>query len=112
MPGHFARFQETRSSPGIIVVSQNLDIGAAIEDLLLIWAATTNDIRVPDLVSSGRATRAATRHCLMAAILLTLAAHPVWSQSAGSRRAQPRGTSTTTAATWGQPPRTPNMAAD
>ena len=40
MPSHFARFRETRSSPGVIIVSQDLDIGAAIEDLLLIWAAT------------------------------------------------------------------------
>jgi len=40
MPGHFARFREARSSAGIIIVSQDLDIGAAIEDLLLIWAAT------------------------------------------------------------------------
>lgn len=40
IPGHFARFRETRSSPGIIIVSQSLDIRAAIEDLLLIWAAT------------------------------------------------------------------------
>ena len=40
MPGHFARFRETRSSPGLIIVSQDLDIGAAIEDLLLIWLAT------------------------------------------------------------------------
>jgi hypothetical protein len=40
MPSHFARFRETRSCPGIIIVSQDLDIGAAIEDLLLIWVAT------------------------------------------------------------------------
>jgi hypothetical protein len=40
MPSHFARFLEQRSSPGVIIVSQDLDIGAAIEDLLLIWAAT------------------------------------------------------------------------
>ena len=40
MPGHFARFRERRSSPGVIIVSQDLDIGPAIEDLLLIWAAT------------------------------------------------------------------------
>lgn len=39
MPGHFARFRQTRSSPGVIIVSQALDIGAAIEELL-IWAAT------------------------------------------------------------------------
>lgn len=43
MPGHFARFRETRSSPGIIIVSQDLDIGAAIEDLVLIWAGTDSE---------------------------------------------------------------------
>jgi hypothetical protein len=40
MPAHFARFVERLSRPGVIIVSQELDIGAAIEDLLLIWAAT------------------------------------------------------------------------
>jgi hypothetical protein len=40
MAGYFARFRETRSSPGLIIVAQELDIGAAIEDLLLIWEAT------------------------------------------------------------------------
>jgi hypothetical protein len=40
MPAHFERFREERSSPGVIIVSQDLDIGIAIEDLLLIWAAT------------------------------------------------------------------------
>ena len=40
MPGHFARFRETRSCPGIVIVSQDLDIGAAIEDLLPIRTAT------------------------------------------------------------------------
>jgi hypothetical protein len=40
MPGYFTRLRETRSSPGIIIVSQDLNIGAAIEDLLLIWTAT------------------------------------------------------------------------
>jgi hypothetical protein len=40
MPAHFARFREERSSPGLIIVSQNLDIGAAVDDLLLIWTAT------------------------------------------------------------------------
>ena len=33
-------FVAVQSSPGLIIVSQDLDIGAAIEDLLLIWAAT------------------------------------------------------------------------
>jgi len=39
-PAHFKRFRETRSSPGLIIVSQELDIGAVIEDMLLIWLAT------------------------------------------------------------------------
>jgi hypothetical protein len=40
MPGHFTRFRESHSSPGLMVVSQALDIGVASEELLLIWAAT------------------------------------------------------------------------
>ena len=40
MPGHFADFVARRSSPGLIIVSQDLDIGTAIEDLLLLWAGT------------------------------------------------------------------------
>ena len=37
---HFEEFVSTRSSPGLIVVSQELPIGDAIEELLLIWATT------------------------------------------------------------------------
>jgi hypothetical protein len=40
MPRYFAQLRETRSSPGLIIVAQSLDIGAAIEDLILIWAVT------------------------------------------------------------------------
>ncbi len=40
LPAHFKRFLETHSSPGLIVVPQDLEIGPAIEDLLLTWAAT------------------------------------------------------------------------
>lgn len=40
---HFARFVETETSPGIILVTQQLDIGRAIEDLLLIWAASESE---------------------------------------------------------------------
>ena len=40
MPAHFVRFVQDRSSPGLIIVEQGLDIGAIVEDLLLIWAAT------------------------------------------------------------------------
>ncbi len=40
MPLHFAKFRETRSTPGLIVISQAIDIGEAIEELLLVWVAT------------------------------------------------------------------------
>ena len=40
MPAHFAHFLAAKSSPGPIVVPQHLDIGAMIEDLLLIWATS------------------------------------------------------------------------
>jgi hypothetical protein len=40
MPAHFARFLDGRPSPGLIIVPQDLDIGLAIEDLLIIWAAS------------------------------------------------------------------------
>ena len=35
MPAHFARFLDSRSSPGLIIVPQDLDIDLAIEDLLI-----------------------------------------------------------------------------
>ncbi len=40
IPGYFARFREARPTPGLNVSSQDLEIGAAIEELLLIWVAT------------------------------------------------------------------------
>lgn len=40
MPGHFGRFIEKKTSPGLVIVSQDLDIGRAIEELLLVWAAS------------------------------------------------------------------------
>jgi len=43
MLGHFTRFVETRTSPGLVIVTQQLDIGIAIEDLLLIWAASRSE---------------------------------------------------------------------
>jgi hypothetical protein len=33
MPAHLADFLESNTSPGMIIVSQDLDIGAAIEDI-------------------------------------------------------------------------------
>jgi len=40
MPAHLARFLENHSSPGVIIVSQDLAVGAAIEDQLIIWATS------------------------------------------------------------------------
>jgi hypothetical protein len=40
MPGCFTRFRTTGSSPGVIIVSQELDIGAAVEGPPPIRAAT------------------------------------------------------------------------
>lgn len=43
MLAEFAQFLRIRSSPGLIVVSQALDLGRAIDELLLIWAATETE---------------------------------------------------------------------
>ena len=43
MVGHVARFLERQTSPGLIIVSQELDIGQAIEGLLLVWAASETE---------------------------------------------------------------------
>jgi hypothetical protein len=40
MIAHFRTFLETGTSPGLVIVPQNLDIGRAIDDLLLVWAAS------------------------------------------------------------------------
>jgi len=40
MPAHFRAFLQHQSSPGLIIVPQDLEIGPAIEDLLLVWAAS------------------------------------------------------------------------
>ena len=40
MPDHWAAFVESHTTPGLIVIAQDLDVGAAIEYLLLIWAAS------------------------------------------------------------------------
>jgi hypothetical protein len=37
---HFSRFVQSQPSPGLLIVPQELDIGAAIEDLLLIRTAS------------------------------------------------------------------------
>jgi hypothetical protein len=41
MPNHFHSFSETgKRSSGVFLIPQSLEIGAAIEELLLIWLAT------------------------------------------------------------------------
>jgi len=44
MPRHFGEFlQAYGASPGVLLVSQQLPIGEAIEELLLIWAASEKE---------------------------------------------------------------------
>jgi hypothetical protein len=43
MVAHFVRFIENRSSPGLVIVPQDLDIGLAIEDLLVLGAASESE---------------------------------------------------------------------
>lgn len=41
MPRHFADFLQTSQSPGVLVLPQHLAVGAAAEELLLVWLTTT-----------------------------------------------------------------------
>jgi len=44
MPRHFGDFLDAgNSSPGVLLVSQRLPVGDAIEELVLIWAASDAD---------------------------------------------------------------------
>jgi predicted nuclease of predicted toxin-antitoxin system len=50
MPKHFGSFIAARQSPGLLIISQHTDLLLAIEELILIWAASeaeeyTNSIR-------------------------------------------------------------------
>jgi hypothetical protein len=40
MPRHFAGLADRQASPGLIILSQDLEIGTAIDELLLVWLAT------------------------------------------------------------------------
>ena len=40
MPFHFGQFILRRKSPGVFIIPQRMGIGAAIEELLLIWSAS------------------------------------------------------------------------
>jgi len=43
MPHHFAEFVGSNRSAGVIVVPQHLPVSAVVDDLVLIWTATTPD---------------------------------------------------------------------
>jgi hypothetical protein len=43
MPQTFARFCLSQTSPGLLIVSQQADLLAVIECLLLVWAATDGE---------------------------------------------------------------------
>jgi hypothetical protein len=43
MPGHFQRFVSTSQNPGVILLRARVPIAVAIEELLLIWAASDSD---------------------------------------------------------------------
>jgi predicted nuclease of predicted toxin-antitoxin system len=43
MPRHFSEFIATQTSPGLVVIPQQLPLAAAVEDLILIWSATEAD---------------------------------------------------------------------
>lgn len=40
MPRHFREFVQDHGSPGVFLISQSLAVGNAVEELLLIWAAS------------------------------------------------------------------------
>ncbi len=40
MPRHFSEFITTQTSPGLLIIPQDLAVASAVEDLLLIWFAT------------------------------------------------------------------------
>ncbi len=43
MPRHFAEFISRRRSPGVFIIPQRIEIGAAIDELLMIWSASDSD---------------------------------------------------------------------
>jgi hypothetical protein len=43
MPRHFRAFLPLNDSPGVFLISQHLPVGAAVEAIVLIWAASDAD---------------------------------------------------------------------
>ncbi len=50
MPGHFRRFAADATSPGVILLREDVSISAAVEELVLIWSASEADEWVNRLV--------------------------------------------------------------
>ena len=40
MPKHFAAFIESQTSAGVLIVSQRLEVGQVIDEIILIWLAS------------------------------------------------------------------------
>jgi predicted nuclease of predicted toxin-antitoxin system len=40
MPRHFAEFIQTATSPGVLLVPQQLPVSMVVEEIILLWAAT------------------------------------------------------------------------
>lgn len=51
MPRHFARFISNQNSPGLILISQDFPPSIAVEELVLIWFASTADEYVNRMIS-------------------------------------------------------------
>jgi len=43
MPIHFADFLQTTASPGVLLVPQRMPVSEAVDQLILIWAASDAD---------------------------------------------------------------------
>jgi len=43
MPHHFSEFIKTQTSPGLLIIPQHLALASAVEELLLIWFASSAD---------------------------------------------------------------------
>lgn len=51
MPVEFGKFITTKTSTGVIIISQNLSISDAIESLILIWEASEAEEWINQIMS-------------------------------------------------------------
>lgn len=51
MPAEFGRFIESKTSSGVVILSQRLAINKAIESIVLIWEASTAEEWVDQIMS-------------------------------------------------------------